>query len=53
MRQLLKWLKNGLAFTITILVGIGFGYLYYAAETLHEKWKPRHHSLAKHTTDGR
>lgn len=36
MRRPLKSMNNGLAFIITIVVGIGFGYLYTGADALYE-----------------
>ena len=52
-RRLLESLKDAAAFIITIVFGIGFGYLYTAVEALDDKLKPRHHSEAKHMTHHR
>jgi hypothetical protein len=40
--------KNALAFILTVVVGITFGYAYAAAEALEDKLKARHRDATKH-----
>lgn len=47
------YLTDVIAFVITVVVGIGAGFLFSAAEILDDKLKARRHHPAKQTDQGR
>lgn len=52
-RPLFGSLTDVIAFVITVVVGIGVGYLCSAAEILDDKLKARRHHPAKQSDQGR